>query len=65
MNNMENKLLEQQKDWKEFEKCLIPIFEHCELCKEFAICGFHERWYSKVKTKFLKFRGKYVKSSKV
>jgi hypothetical protein len=58
MNEVDNMLGEQQ-DWKEFEKCLIPIMEHCELCKEFAICGFHEKWYSQVKVKFIKFRRRY------
>lgn len=57
--NEVDKILEEQQDWKEFEKCLIPIMEHCELCKEFAICGFHDKWYSQVKKSFIKFRVKY------
>lgn len=49
-------MLKEQKDWKEFEKCLIPIVKNCEQCKKFAICGFHERWYYGVKKAFNKFR---------
>jgi hypothetical protein len=55
MNRKMNDIAQNQKDWKEFEKCLIPIMEKCELCQEFAICGFHEKWYSLVKIKFFKF----------
>lgn len=60
MEKQIQKMLEEQKDWKEFEKCLIPIFEKCELCKEFAICGFHDKWYSQVKKAFNKFRQKHL-----
>ena len=53
-----SKILEEQKEWKEFEKCLIPILKNCEACKTYGVCIFHENWYDEVKEAFNKFRNK-------
>jgi hypothetical protein len=55
----DKELLKKQKEWKEFEKSLIPIIDNCESCREFAICGFHERWYYRVKKAFNKLWERY------
>lgn len=54
MKNHIAEMLEEQRIWKQFEKCLKPILNNCESCKEYGICKFHEDWYYQVKESFKK-----------